>query len=124
LFSQALISQGPVGSVAEELPNFNLSVAYDICRTLASKPFGSTMLFQRAQLHISYQSFKAYLGFLQRCGLVEACLVPARVPWGRGLVVLQPGRRQVFARRAYQVTEKGGLFVSVLDEAYAMVRDV
>lgn len=120
-FSQALLVQDPEDAYAAELPRFDLGVAYSICRTLNSKPLSCTKLFQYARLHVSFMSFKAYLAFMQRCGIVEACLVPVVNPCGRGMVVFQLGRQKHFVRRAYQLTEKGRLFVSVLDEAFRLV---
>ena len=100
----------------------NLTVAYVVCRHLED-PLAITRLFQkcRGELHISFRSFKECLKFMQRCGLVEVYLLPVVNPCGHGLMTFQSGRQKRFARHAWQLTEKGKLFMAEFERLCLLV---
>ena len=98
-----------------------LEILYSLCKKLKNPAITAELTLV---VRINYNTFKAYIQHLTKCGLVEEVILPYKNVRGVGLIVdLKRGKRWKGQRKHYKLTEKGKSFLKLMDEVVGVLRD-
>ena len=98
-----------------------IDVVYYLC-TLLKKPLIQAEILLRG--NICHETFKIYVTHLEKCGLINCEVRPYRHKGGFRIIIEGTRKeRTVGHRKHYKLTDKGRVFLKLMDDAVSMISE-